>query len=73
MSTETETEAGGAAAAEGSLLETILSETNLAPGDEAYDVTKAYADRNGGSLRDAAFAVAISRVSEAIKIRSYVI
>lgn len=40
MSTETETEAGGGAAAEGSLLETILSETKLAPGDEAYDVTK---------------------------------
>src|SRR5690606_33548864 len=30
----------GAAAAEGSLLDTILSETKLAPGDEAYDVTK---------------------------------
>ena len=41
MSTETENEAGGAAAAEGSLLETILSETKLTPGDEAYDVTKA--------------------------------
>ncbi len=40
MSTETETEAGGAAEAEGSLLDTILSETRLAPGDEAYDVTK---------------------------------
>jgi glutamate dehydrogenase (NAD(P)+) len=40
--------------------------------NEAYDVTKAYADRNGGSLREAAFAVAISRVSAAIKIRSYV-
>jgi len=38
MSTETETEAAGAA--EGSLLDTILSETKLAPGDEAYDVTK---------------------------------
>lgn len=38
--------------------------------NEAYDVTKAYADRNGGSLREAAFAV--GRVSEAIKIRSYV-
>ncbi|MFO7563261.1 MAG: type VI secretion system contractile sheath large subunit [Enhygromyxa sp.] len=38
MSTETETEAAGAA--EGSLLDTILSETRLAPGDEAYDVTK---------------------------------
>ena len=40
--------------------------------NEAYDVTKAQADRNGGSLRDAAFDVAISRVSETIKIRSYV-
>ncbi len=40
MSTETETEAGTAAAAEGSLLDTILSETKLSPGDEAYDVTK---------------------------------
>jgi type VI secretion system protein ImpC len=39
MSTETENE-GGKAAAEGSLLDTILSETKLAPGDEAYDVTK---------------------------------
>lgn len=40
MSTETENEAGAAAASEGSLLETILSETKLNPGDEAYDVTK---------------------------------
>src|SRR5689334_21824178 len=39
MSTETEKE-GGAAAGEGSLLDTILSETKLAPGDEAYNVTK---------------------------------
>jgi type VI secretion system protein ImpC len=39
MSTETENE-GGKAAAEGSLLDTILSETKLSPGDEAYDVTK---------------------------------
>ena len=41
--------------------------------NDAYDVTKAYADRKGGSLREAAFAVAIDRVSQAIKIRSYVV
>ncbi|MBT4125916.1 MAG: glutamate dehydrogenase [Chloroflexi bacterium] len=40
--------------------------------NEAYDVTKTQADRNGGSLRKAAFDVAVSRVSETIKIRSYV-
>jgi len=40
--------------------------------NEAYDVTKAYTDQNGGTMREAAFAVAISRVSAAIKIRSYV-
>jgi glutamate dehydrogenase (NAD(P)+) len=40
--------------------------------NEAYDVTKAQADRNGGSMRDAAFDVAVSRVAETIKIRSYV-
>ena len=40
--------------------------------NEAYDVTKAQSDRNGGSLREAAFEVAVSRVAETIKIRSYV-
>ena len=40
--------------------------------NEAYDVTKERADRNGGTLRDAAFDVAVSRVAETIKIRSYV-
>lgn len=38
----------------------------------AYDVTKAQADRNGGTMREAAFDVAVSRVAETIKIRSYV-
>ena len=38
----------------------------------AYDVTKAQADRNGGSMREAAFDVAVKRVAETIKIRSYV-
>lgn len=40
--------------------------------NEAYDVTKAQADRNGGSMRKAAFDVAVGRVSETIKIRGYV-
>jgi glutamate dehydrogenase (NAD(P)+) len=40
--------------------------------NEAYDVTKARVDQNGGSLREAAFDVAVSRVAETIKIRSYV-
>jgi len=40
--------------------------------NEAYDVTKAQADRNGGSLREAAFDVAVNRVAETIKIRGYV-
>ncbi|MBT3995745.1 MAG: glutamate dehydrogenase [Chloroflexi bacterium] len=39
---------------------------------EAYDVTKAQADRNGGSMRKAAFDVAVSRVAETVKIRGYV-
>jgi len=38
----------------------------------AYDVTKAQSDRNGGTLREAAFEVAVSRVADTIKIRSYV-
>lgn len=40
--------------------------------NEAYDVTKAHAERKGLSLREAAFAVAVGRVAEAIKIRGYV-
>jgi glutamate dehydrogenase (NAD(P)+) len=40
--------------------------------NEAYDVTKAQADRKGSSMREAAFDVGVSRVAEAIKIRSYV-
>jgi len=40
--------------------------------NEAYDVTKAQAGRNGGSLREAAFDVAVNRVAETIKIRGYV-
>ncbi len=40
--------------------------------NEAYDVTKAHADRNGGSMRKAAFDVAVGRGSETIKIRGYV-
>jgi glutamate dehydrogenase/leucine dehydrogenase len=39
--------------------------------NEAYDVTKAQVDKNGGSMRDAAFDVAVQRVAETIKIRSY--
>jgi glutamate dehydrogenase (NAD(P)+) len=40
--------------------------------NEAYDVAKAQLDRNGGTMREAAFEVAVSRVAETIKIRSYV-
>ena len=40
--------------------------------NEAYDVAKAQSDRNGGTMREAAFEVAVSRVPETIKIRSYV-
>jgi len=40
--------------------------------NKAYDVTKAQADRNGGSMRKAAFDVAVNRVAETIKIRGYV-
>jgi glutamate dehydrogenase (NAD(P)+) len=40
--------------------------------NEAYDVTKAQVDKNGGSMRDAAFDVAAQRVAETIKIRIYV-
>ena len=40
--------------------------------NDAYDVTKAMADKTGGTMRDAAFDVAVGRVAEAIKIRSYV-
>jgi glutamate dehydrogenase (NAD(P)+) len=40
--------------------------------NDAYDVTKAMADKAGGTMRDAAFDVAVGRVAEAIKIRSYV-
>ena len=40
--------------------------------NEAYDITKAKADRNDVSLREAAFDVAVSRVAEAIKLRGYV-
>ena len=40
--------------------------------NEAYDVKKARAHQNGGTLRDTAFGVAVSRVTDTIKIRSYV-
>jgi glutamate dehydrogenase (NAD(P)+) len=40
--------------------------------NKAYDITKAQADRNGGSMRKAAFDVAVNRVAETIKIRGYV-
>jgi glutamate dehydrogenase (NAD(P)+) len=40
--------------------------------NEAYDVTKAQSDRNGNTMREAAFEVAVNRVAETIKIRSYV-
>jgi glutamate dehydrogenase (NAD(P)+) len=40
--------------------------------NEAYDVTKAQSEKNGGSMRNAAFDVAVNRVAETIKIRSYV-
>jgi len=40
--------------------------------NEAYDVTKAQSEKNGGAMRNAAFDVAVNRVAETIKIRSYV-
>jgi glutamate dehydrogenase (NAD(P)+) len=40
--------------------------------NDAYDVTKAQAERTGSTMREAAFEVAVSRVAEAIKIRGYV-
>ena len=40
--------------------------------NEAYDVTKAQSEKNGGSMRNAAFDVAVNRVAETIKISSYV-
>lgn len=41
MSTETEKQGAGAGLEEGSLLDSILSETKMKAGDEAYDVTRA--------------------------------
>jgi hypothetical protein len=38
--------------------------------NEAYDVTDD--NRNNGSMREAAFDVEVNRVTERIKIRSYV-
>jgi glutamate dehydrogenase (NAD(P)+) len=40
--------------------------------NRAYDITSEQADRTGSSMREAAFDVAVSRVAETIKIRSYV-
>ncbi len=40
--------------------------------NEAYDVTKARANQNDGTLRDTAFDVAVSRVTDTIKIRGCV-
>lgn len=40
MSTETEKQGAGAGLEEGSLLDSILSETKMKRGDEAYDVTR---------------------------------
>ena len=40
--------------------------------NRAYDITKIQAERNGSTMREAAFHVAVGRVAETIKIRSYV-
>ena len=40
--------------------------------NRAYDVTRERAERTGSTMREAAFDVAVSRVAETIKIRSYV-
>ena len=40
--------------------------------NRAYDVTRARAEQAGSTIREAAFDVAVSRVAETIKIRSYV-
>jgi len=40
--------------------------------NRAYDVTQARAEQTGSTMREAAFDVAVSRVAETIKIRSYV-
>lgn len=40
--------------------------------NRAYDVTRARAEQTGSTMREAAFDVAVSRVAETIKIRSYV-
>ena len=40
--------------------------------NRAYDVTRELSERTGSTMREAAFDVAVSRVAETIKIRSYV-
>ncbi len=40
--------------------------------NRAYDVTREKSERTGSTMREAAFDVAVSRVAETIKIRSYV-
>ena len=40
--------------------------------NRAYDVTRARAEQTGSTMREAAFDVAVRRVAETIKIRSYV-
>lgn len=40
--------------------------------NRAYDVTRARTEQTGSTMREAAFDVAVSRVAETIKIRSYV-
>jgi len=40
--------------------------------NRAYNVTRARAEQTGSTMREAAFDVAVSRVAETIKIRSYV-
>jgi len=40
--------------------------------NRAYDVTRARAEQTGSTMREAAFDVAVSRVAETIKIRSYI-
>ncbi|MCH8909158.1 MAG: glutamate dehydrogenase [Chloroflexi bacterium] len=40
--------------------------------NRAYDITREQAGRTGSTMREAAFDVAVSRVAETIKIRSYV-
>jgi glutamate dehydrogenase (NAD(P)+) len=40
--------------------------------NDAYDITREQMERNGSTMREAAFDVAVSRVAKAIEIRGYI-